>query len=60
MLTGIAHVNLTVPTDTLDEAEAFYSNTLGMQRVPVPVLQKVSLLRVSKTKPPAHHFPTTG
>jgi catechol 2,3-dioxygenase-like lactoylglutathione lyase family enzyme len=40
MLTGIAHVNLTVPTDTLDEAEAFYSNTLGMQRVPVPVLQK--------------------
>jgi catechol-2,3-dioxygenase len=44
MLTGIAHVNLTVPTDTLDEAEAFYSNTLGMQRVPVPVLQKVSHL----------------
>ncbi|KAI4852396.1 putative glyoxalase family protein [Aureobasidium sp. EXF-8845] len=40
MLTGIAHVNLTVPTDTLDEAEAFYSNTLGMQRVPVPALQK--------------------
>ncbi|KAI5273025.1 putative glyoxalase family protein [Aureobasidium subglaciale] len=40
MLTGIAHVNLTVPSNTLDEAEAFYSNTLGMQRVPVPVLQK--------------------
>jgi catechol 2,3-dioxygenase-like lactoylglutathione lyase family enzyme len=40
MLTGIAHVNLTVPPDTLDQAEAFYSKTLGMQRVPVPALQK--------------------
>lgn len=41
MLTGIAHINLTVPTNSLDEAEEFYSKTLGMQRVPVPVLQKV-------------------
>ncbi|KEQ60157.1 putative glyoxalase family protein [Aureobasidium melanogenum CBS 110374] len=40
MLTGIAHVNLTVPSSTLDEAEAFYSNTLGMKRVPVPALQR--------------------
>lgn len=40
MLTGIAHVNLTVPAGTLDEAEAFYSNTLGMGRVPVPELQR--------------------
>jgi catechol 2,3-dioxygenase-like lactoylglutathione lyase family enzyme len=42
MLTGITHVNLTVPSNTLDEAEEFYSKTLGMQRVPVPALQKVS------------------
>lgn len=40
MLTGIAHINLTVPDGTLDLAEGFYSKTLGMHRVPVPVLQK--------------------
>lgn len=46
MLTGIAHINLTVPTNSLDEAEEFYSKTLGMQRVPVPVLQKVRFTTV--------------
>jgi len=40
MITGIAHVNLTVPPGTLDQAEAFYGKTLGMHRVPVPVHQK--------------------
>lgn len=40
MLTGIAHVNLTVPEGTLSLAEDFYGKTLGMQRVPVPALQK--------------------
>lgn len=43
MLTGIAHVNLTVPRGTLDQAEAFYGKTLGMHRVPVPALQRDSL-----------------
>lgn len=40
MLTGIAHVNLTVPEGTLELAAEFYGTTLGMTRVPVPVLQK--------------------
>lgn len=43
MLTGIAHVNLTVPPGTLDDADAFYGKTLGMHRVPVPALQKDTL-----------------
>jgi len=43
MLTGIAHVNLTVPEGTLNLAEEFYAKTLGMERVPVPVLQKETL-----------------
>jgi catechol 2,3-dioxygenase-like lactoylglutathione lyase family enzyme len=43
MITGIAHVNLTVPAGTLEEAAEFYGNTLGFTRVPVPVLQKDSL-----------------
>jgi hypothetical protein len=43
MITGIAHVNLTVPPGTLHLAEAFYGQTLGLQRVPVPVLQMDTL-----------------
>lgn len=43
MLTGIAHVNLTVPPGTLDQANEFYGNTLGMHRVPVPHLQRDTL-----------------
>ncbi|RDW84238.1 putative glyoxalase family protein [Coleophoma cylindrospora] len=43
MITGIAHVNITVPEGTLGHAEAFYGKTLGLQRVAVPVLQKDSL-----------------
>lgn len=43
MLTGIAHVNLTVPEGTLDLAEEFYGKTLGMERVAVPALQKNTL-----------------
>lgn len=43
MITGIAHVNLTVPAGTLDLAEAFYGTTLGMHSVPVPVLQRSTL-----------------
>lgn len=40
MLTGISHVNLTVPAGTFDQAEEFYARTLGMTRVPVPIMQK--------------------
>ena len=40
MITGIAHVNLTVPSGTLAEAEEFYGATLGLTRRPVPQLQK--------------------
>ena len=43
MITGIAHVNLTVPPGTLDLAEEFYAGTLGFHSVPVPQLQKNSL-----------------
>lgn len=39
-ITGIAHVNLLVPPGTLDQAEAFYSTTLGFTRIPVPELQR--------------------
>jgi catechol 2,3-dioxygenase-like lactoylglutathione lyase family enzyme len=43
MITGIAHVNLTVPPGTLEQAAAFYGTTLGFHQVPVPVLQKETL-----------------
>lgn len=43
MLTGIAHINLTVPNGTLNLAEEFYGKTLGMERVVVPALQKDTL-----------------
>jgi hypothetical protein len=42
-IVGIAHVNLTVPPGTLEQAAEFYENTLGFTRVPVPVLQKETL-----------------
>ena len=40
MITGIAHINLTVPPDTLPLAEEFYGATLGLTRRAVPQLQK--------------------
>jgi hypothetical protein len=40
MITGIAHVNLIVPPGTLHLADAFYGETLGMHRAPVPPRQK--------------------
>jgi len=43
MITGIAHVNITVPPGTLDQADEFYGKTLGFQNVPVPHLQKGTL-----------------
>jgi len=43
LISGIAHVNLTIPPGTLDQAAAFYADTLGFTQVAVPVLQKDSL-----------------
>jgi hypothetical protein len=40
MITGISHVNLIVPPGTLHLADAFYGETLGMHRAPVPPRQK--------------------
>lgn len=39
-ITGIAHVNLTVPPGTLDQAAEFYGGTLGLTQAPVPEAQK--------------------
>lgn len=44
MITGIAHVNLTVTPGTLEHAEEFYAKTLGLIPAPVPELQKGTIL----------------
>lgn len=44
MITGIHHINLVVPRDTLDDAAAFYGNTLGLTPRAVPELQRGTLL----------------
>lgn len=43
MISGLAHVNLTVPAGTLDQANAFYGETLGLIARPVPERQKGTL-----------------
>ncbi len=43
LITGIAHVNLVVPRDSLDAAHAFYGDTLGFTAATVPVLQRGTL-----------------
>ena len=40
MITGLAHVNLTVTPGTLAQAEGFYGQTLGLSPTPVPELQR--------------------
>ncbi|KAJ9658100.1 hypothetical protein H2198_003938 [Neophaeococcomyces mojaviensis] len=40
MIAGIAHINLIIPEGTLEEANEFYGNTLGLTPRPVPHLQK--------------------
>ncbi|QSZ37025.1 hypothetical protein DSL72_009117 [Monilinia vaccinii-corymbosi] len=40
LITGIAHVNLTVLPGTLPLAKKFYDEVLGFTSVPVPALQK--------------------
>lgn len=44
MISGIAHINLTIPQGTLDQAEEFYGTTLGLTSAPVPELQKGTIL----------------
>jgi len=36
MISGLAHINLTVPPGTLPDAEVFYGETLGLTSRPVP------------------------
>ncbi|EXJ87380.1 hypothetical protein A1O3_04339 [Capronia epimyces CBS 606.96] len=43
MITGFAHINLTVPHGSLSAANEFYGNTLGLTPRPVPVLQQGTL-----------------
>ncbi|KAI1303956.1 hypothetical protein F5Y03DRAFT_358532 [Xylaria venustula] len=43
-IAGIHHINLVVPPDSLDEAVAFYGETLGLTPRTVPVLQKGTIL----------------
>lgn len=43
MISGLAHINLTVPRDTLDQATEFYGTTLGLTPRPVPALQRGTL-----------------
>ena len=44
MITGIAHINLTVADGTLEQCAAeFWSGTLGFTEVPVPELQRGTL-----------------
>ncbi|KAL4792406.1 hypothetical protein BDV19DRAFT_368789 [Aspergillus venezuelensis] len=44
MISGIAHINLLVPEGSLDAAESFYGETLGLTSAPVPHLQKGTIL----------------
>ena len=43
MISGLAHVNLTIPPNTLGPANAFYGTTLGLTPRTVPERQKGTL-----------------
>ncbi|GAB1737289.1 hypothetical protein NU219Hw_g1215t3 [Hortaea werneckii] len=43
MISGLAHVNILVPPGTLEQADQFYGETLGLKPREVPKLQKNSL-----------------
>ncbi|KAF2633836.1 hypothetical protein BU25DRAFT_13789 [Macroventuria anomochaeta] len=43
MITGLHHINLVVPPETLHLAEEFYSGTLGLTPRAVPQLQRETL-----------------
>lgn len=44
MISGIHHINLTIPPSTFPHATAFYADTLGLHPRPVPHLQRNKLL----------------
>lgn len=44
LITGLHHINITVPDHTLPLAKAFYADTLGLTPRPVPVAQAQKLL----------------
>lgn len=39
LITGLHHINLTIPHGTLDQAKSFYATTLGLTSRPVPAAQ---------------------
>ncbi|KAH9893853.1 hypothetical protein F4778DRAFT_298348 [Xylariomycetidae sp. FL2044] len=39
LISGLAHVNITIPKGTLDLAKSFYGGTLGLASRPVPIAQ---------------------
>ncbi|ORY63043.1 uncharacterized protein BCR38DRAFT_219934 [Pseudomassariella vexata] len=39
LITGLAHINLTIPLSTLPHAHSFYGLTLGLTPLKVPVVQ---------------------
>lgn len=43
LITGLAHINLSIPLGTLDDAKSFYGRTLGLTSRPVPAAQVDSL-----------------
>lgn len=52
LISGLAHVNLTVPPGTLDQAAEFYGKTLGLTQSPVPQLQRDRLAWYVHISPP--------
>ena len=44
MITGLAHINMLVPPGTLDQANTFYGETLGLTAAPVPKAQVGTIL----------------
>lgn len=54
MISGIAHINLTIPHDTLEQAEEFYGTTLGLTSSPVPELQIGTILWYAQCTPDRH------
>lgn len=43
LITGIAHINLTIPPGTLEHAKTFYGSTLGLMPRAVPAAQTETL-----------------
>lgn len=54
MISGIAHINLTIPRGTLEQAEEFYGKTLGLTSSPVPELQIGTILWYVPCTPNLH------